>query len=190
MTSADRDKWDRKYSEKPANAIPPADEWLLKCVEGLAPGRALDLACGLGQNAMSLANLGWDVDAVDISQTGLDCAAQHALSQGLEVNWICADLDLWIPSKSYDLIVLFRFLDWDTIPSIVQQGLSFEGIFCYETFSQTQMDRLDNHLKSSQFTVQTGDFDQYLPFLSVLRSENTKLVDRDVARFLGRLSAT
>jgi SAM-dependent methyltransferase len=190
MTSADREKWDRIYSQKSATTIPPVDDWLLECVEELTPGRALDLACGLGQNAMALANLGWDVDAVDISQTGLDLAAQHARSQGLEINWVCADLDHWIPDKSYNLIVLFRFLDWATIPSIVQQGLNVEGVFCYETFSSTQMDRLDNHLRNSQFTVQPGDFDQYLPFLSVLRSENTKLADRDVARFSGLLSET
>jgi len=186
MTDEDRNKWDEKYAARSTDSFPIPDDWLLKSVEGLVPGRALELACGLGQNAMALAELGWQVDAIDISRNGLDLAAAHAASRNLDINWICADLDHWVPDEQYDLIVLFRFLDWEAIPSIVKKCLKTDGLFCYETFSHSQMDRADNHLKNSKFTIKNDDFSRYFPFLSIEFCEYRKLVDRDVARFLGR----
>src|SRR5262249_10969262 len=47
-------------------------------VEPMTPGRALDLGCGEGADAMWLAEHGWHVTAVDISQTALDRAAVDA----------------------------------------------------------------------------------------------------------------
>jgi len=182
MTNADRNKWDRKYADKSAISIPEPDEWLLECVKELPPGRALDLACGLGQNALLLSEWGWDVDAVDISMTGLQIPIE--VSESL-VNWICADLDEWRPSTDYDLIVCFRFLDWVAIPEIVRGGLRPGGCFCYETFAASQMQRDDNHLKNEAFTVQDGDFQRFFDFLTPQSTETEKLSNRDVARFFG-----
>lgn len=78
MTVADRDKWDQKFSGKDASQLPPPDQWMLESVRDLKPGRALDLACGLGQNSIALAELGWQVDAVDISSRGLQLADRGA----------------------------------------------------------------------------------------------------------------
>ena len=53
-------------------------------VDGLAPGRALDLGCGEGGDAVHLARLGWQVTAVDVSRTALSRAAAAAAAAGLD----------------------------------------------------------------------------------------------------------
>ena len=184
MTDADRDKWEQKYEVKDVSEIPPADEWLLECVRHLTPGRALDVACGLGQNAIALAELGWQVDAVDISPRGLELAANHADQLGVKINWICADLDEWLPETDrYDLVIFFLFLDWECIPAIVERGLKPGGSLCYETFSAAQCNRSDNHLKNPAFTVQEGDWERYFLNFEILTSQMVSLESRDVARF-------
>lgn len=183
MTHADRDKWEQKYAAKDVSEVPAPDEWLLECVSGLKPGRALDLACGLGQNAVALAQLGWQVDAVDISARGLELALQQAEQQAVRIRGICADLDEWWPEENrYDLVIVFRFLDWARVPAIVRRSLKPGGTLLYETFSASQMNRDDNHLRNPAFTVQQGDWERNFPDFEIFRSQTVSLQSGDVAR--------
>src|SRR5579863_1855883 len=124
MSLSDRDRWDTKYAAKLVpNTLSP-DDWLIKEVAELSPGRALDLACGLGHNAIALAKQGWQVDAVDISPVGLALAADLAKRYAVNVRWIATDLDEFSPAtEEYDLVVVFRFLDRRRLPGIIQQAL-------------------------------------------------------------------
>ena len=107
MSVSDLERWNTKYTRVAPPAGVTADAWLLEQVAGLVPGRALELACGLGHNAIALARLGWQVDAVDISPVGLELAAELARSAGVSVDWIAADLDQFVPAaQAYDLVIL------------------------------------------------------------------------------------
>ena len=133
MSTADRIRWDEKYSSRESTHIPP-DEWLVQCTQNRARGAALEIACGLGQNAIWLAEQGWDVDAIDISPVGLALAAQTALRRNVSVQWQAADLDdeSWTPPrKAYDLIVVFRFLDRVRLPRLIKERLAPGGILGY-----------------------------------------------------------
>jgi SAM-dependent methyltransferase len=112
MTDADRDKWQRRYAE--AGYTPRThpttllEEWLPR----LPRGRALDLACGTGRNALRLARAGYRVDAMDISTAALDRGAAGAVELGVEVNWISGDLDFAeLAPDSYDLVVVARYVN-------------------------------------------------------------------------------
>ena len=103
-------QWDEFYSnrEKPipffAN-VP--DESLVEYVERHLPnsGKALDLGCGPGRNAIYLAKQGWDVDAVDLSQEAIRWAEERASEAGVQVNFILKDLfALEIEEAKYDLV--------------------------------------------------------------------------------------
>ncbi len=59
---------------------------------GLAPGRALDVGCGEGADAVWLAGQGWDVTGLEVSALALRRAAGHACDAGVEVTWVHADL--------------------------------------------------------------------------------------------------
>ena len=68
------------------------NRFLVAEVGELEPGRALDLACGEGQNAIWLATLGWDVVGVDYPRSRSRRRASRAEREGVEVEFVCADL--------------------------------------------------------------------------------------------------
>jgi SAM-dependent methyltransferase len=105
--TGDAAAWDERYrtadfvwKTEPNRFLPPE-------VEALRPGRALDLACGEGRNAVWLATQGWEATGVDFSATGLEKAARLAASNRVTVEWVCADVTTWEPSVRFDLVVVF-----------------------------------------------------------------------------------
>ena len=105
MDAAD---WDARYDTAELIWKGDPNQFLPPQVEGLVPGRALDLACGEGRNAVWLATQGWTVTGVDFSAVGLDKAARLAAVHGVEAEWICADATAWTPpTPGFDLVVLF-----------------------------------------------------------------------------------
>ncbi|PLW74405.1 class I SAM-dependent methyltransferase, partial [Streptomyces sp. DJ] len=68
----DSREWDERYASRELVWGAEPNRWLVREVEDLAPGRALDLAAGEGRNALWLADRGWRVTAVDFSRTALD----------------------------------------------------------------------------------------------------------------------
>ncbi|MGX1885548.1 class I SAM-dependent methyltransferase [Streptomyces sp. NPDC055287] len=83
---ADRDKPVPFFVAKPdENLVAYAERGLI------TPGRALDLGCGPGRNALHLASLGWEVDAVDLSPQAIAWAEERAREAGAEVRFRCAD---------------------------------------------------------------------------------------------------
>jgi len=72
----------------------------------MAPGRALDLACGAGRNAVWLAERGWTVTGVDFSDVALENARRLAAERGVEVEWVEGDLLEWRPSGEFDLVAV------------------------------------------------------------------------------------
>ena len=113
MSEAARERWNSRYRAGWDQPVPPPDPGLIQLVRNQAPGQALELACGLGQNAIWLASQGWTVTAVDLSDIGLGRAQEQAAAAHLQVDWIQADLDHWQPPDNlqYDLILVQRFLD-------------------------------------------------------------------------------
>lgn len=75
-------------------------------VAGLPTGRALELGCGEGGDALWLAEQGWQVTAVDISPTAIERGRMMAAERGLadRIEWIAADLSDWAPTGSFDLV--------------------------------------------------------------------------------------
>ncbi|MER5487677.1 methyltransferase domain-containing protein [Streptomyces sp. NPDC002812] len=85
--------WDGFYADRerpvPFFAAKP-DENLVSCLDrGLVPagGRALDLGCGPGRNALHLAARGFEVDAVDLSPTALAWAGERARAAGARIRF-------------------------------------------------------------------------------------------------------
>ncbi|MDX1434862.1 MAG: class I SAM-dependent methyltransferase, partial [Gammaproteobacteria bacterium] len=114
MSQADRDKWDERYAAgeyfSRTWATPLIERWLPR-LPGRQGGRALDVACGAGRNALFLAEAGYQVDAMDISSVAIERARASAAERGVEVGWIVADLEeAPIPEDTYDLIVVVRYL--------------------------------------------------------------------------------
>jgi SAM-dependent methyltransferase len=102
----DAAEWDRRYAEQPWLWTAQPNVFLVEEVAALAPGRALDLACGEGRNAVWLAERGWDVTGVDFSTVALDRARRLADDRGVAVALVHADLDAYEPPRrAFDLVV-------------------------------------------------------------------------------------
>ncbi len=68
-------------------------------------GRALDLGCGPGRNAVWLAEQGYEVDALDLSPGALDWGRERAADAGVEVNFVRTNIFEWsVPDDAYDLV--------------------------------------------------------------------------------------
>jgi SAM-dependent methyltransferase len=102
-----REDWDRRYAEVENLWSAKPNRFLVAEVEDLEPGRALDLACGEGQNAIWLASLGWRVEGVDYSPVAVAKARQRAERDGVDVAFAEADLVEYEPDAgAYDLVLL------------------------------------------------------------------------------------
>ena len=103
-----REDWDRRYAEVENLWAKRPNRFLVAEVSSLAPGRALDLACGEGQNAIWLASLGWIVTGVDFSPVAIEKARGRAARDDLEVEFVCADLVEFRPEpRAHDLVIVF-----------------------------------------------------------------------------------
>jgi tellurite methyltransferase len=109
--------WDQRYRvERDAKAAPTP--LVMETAQGLNPGRALDLACGTGRNALWLARHGWSVTAVDGSGTAIEILRQSAVELGLQVDSRVADLqagEYAIEPASWDLISICYYLQRDLL---------------------------------------------------------------------------
>lgn len=79
----EREAWNERYSERVRVWSGAPNVELTRQIMDLAPGRALDLGCGEGADAVWLARQGWKVTAVDVSDVALGRAAEHAAEAGL-----------------------------------------------------------------------------------------------------------
>lgn len=98
--------WDGVHAARPAAADPQPNLRLTETVTGLPPGRALDLGCGAGGDALWLARRGWRVTAVDVSAVAVGRLAALARGHGLAdlVTTERHDLAASFPRGRFDLV--------------------------------------------------------------------------------------
>ncbi len=136
MAREDQNRWDRRHAERPGSDRPAAFlQKILNCAAWeIAPGRALDVACGSGRNALFLAARGFQVDAVDISPVALEQAAARAQRRSLAISWQRSDLQsAELPEAAYDLVVNLNYLERALVPRLAA-ALRPGGWIVFETF--------------------------------------------------------
>jgi SAM-dependent methyltransferase len=104
--AAQAGRWDARYRERDgAMWSGRPNGRLVAEVAALAPGRVLDVGCGEGADAIRLAQRGWIVTAIDISEIAI-CRAREASDRaGVSVEWICGDvLQTPFPARLFELV--------------------------------------------------------------------------------------
>ena len=134
----ERERWNERYSdvdfELPDEPIPELE----RRVATLPEGRALDVATGTGRNALFLAERGYDVDAVDVSDAAIETARRRADERDVDANWIRADLAGFdLEADAYDVISVSFFAALEHLPDL-KTALAPGGVLVYE-----------HHLRSS-----------------------------------------
>lgn len=134
IMKSDQKRWDKRFRKKEFALGKEPNPFLKKHIHLLPKGKTLDMAAGEGRNAVFLAQNGFEVDAVDISEKGLKKARKLAREKGVKINTFLVDLDQHpIGKERYDLIVNFYFLRRRLIPRI-KKGLKKGGKVIFETY--------------------------------------------------------
>jgi SAM-dependent methyltransferase len=104
--AAQTTEWDARYSERVgAMWSGRPNGRLVADVADLTPGRALDVGCGEGADAIWLARRGWTVTAIDISDVAIRRGREAAELAGASVQWVCGDaLHTPFPAQSFELV--------------------------------------------------------------------------------------
>lgn len=119
----DATEWDRRYLDTPSPWTDNANAFLVAETSELSPGRALDLACGEGRNALWLARRGWQVTGLDFSSVAIERASARAAEEGLNADFETTDLREWRPEDRFDLVcVLYLHLVRDEIAPIMSRA--------------------------------------------------------------------
>ncbi len=185
---SDRIKWNRRFESEDSFLGSHPSPFLAREIERiktLTPGlAALDIACGEGRNSLFLAQNGFRVVGLDISDIGLAKGRNRVEAMGVDVDFRRVDLDDYRIEGTYDLILNFNFLLRELIPAEVaclNPGglLLFDTILASEALLQT---------RNPQFLLQPGELRRLFETFSgtILFSEEICGGDMPTARILFR----
>lgn len=136
--------WDERYATDDYRFGTQPNKFLVDCAARLKPGKTLSLGEGEGRNAVYLAQLGYDVTAVDQSAVGLAKARRLAKARGVSLTTITADLNNYlIAPSSWDVIMNFFChipqSEREPLHRRVVAGLKPGGAYIYEVFNPQQV---------------------------------------------------
>ncbi|UCH52836.1 MAG: class I SAM-dependent methyltransferase [Pseudomonadota bacterium] len=185
MSVSDRERWERKYAAGNPNPSFTPDPILTQHVALLTgDGLALDVACGVGQNALYLAKQGYEVIAVDGSLTALRHCRAQLRRRPLPVHLVAADLDQFkLPAAHFALILVVRFLDRALIPRL-KNALVPGGLLIYETFNIHWLQAKPSF--NPAFLLEPGELAaQFADFELIATNDNPQMHDA-LSHFVGR----
>ncbi|WP_409275173.1 class I SAM-dependent methyltransferase [Neobacillus sp. SCS-31] len=177
-----RAKWDKKHKERLEDmADPLPNERLKNLTPTVLGGTALDLACGLGGNSLFLAEQGYVVEAVDISETAIGFVRELAMKRGLNVHASVMDLtnleNLPFKNGTYDLIVITNYLDRALFPYL-KRLLKEGGHFFMETYYDSP--NKAGGKVSEQFRLKPNELLEQFGEWEVLFFEESELEGRQI----------
>jgi tellurite methyltransferase len=159
--------WDQRYRTEADSATAPESSptpLLRDTASHLPPGRALDLACGTGRNALWLAQHGWNVTAVDGSPAAIETLLRRAQRLGVAVDARVADLEtsgFAIEPSIWDLIATCYYLQRDLIQS-AKRGLAPGGVMVAIALL------VEPGRENSPYRVQPGELRRYFDGWEIL----------------------
>ena len=137
-TQDPRKTWEKRYTAPDYQPNMEPVPFLVKMIQGLPPGQAICLAAGTGRNAIFLAQNGYQVTAIDISQAALHWCDQISAKLGVEVKTLEADLLAFdLGNEVWDLATNLYFYE----PSIfrgLKKAIRPGGHILFQTYSQAQ----------------------------------------------------
>jgi SAM-dependent methyltransferase len=195
VSAAERDKWDARYRDGAYEGRTHPTALLAEWLPRLPRGRALDVACGTGRNALYLAANGYAVTAVDISEVALDRGRRAAAERGLTAEWLCMDLDedpdRALPAGAFDVIVWARYVHKTLMQHLVAR-LGLGGALVCEQHLET--DATVAGPSSAQFRLAPGELRRCAQGLALDHYYEGLVVDPDgrtvaLARLVGHKTA-
>jgi tellurite methyltransferase len=185
-----REKWDRIYSRDEPGKQAPAPVLAENAFLLPPAGDALDLASGLGANAIFLAEQGLTVTALDISATAIDKLKAYAARRQLAIDARQEAIGpASLPSSAFNVIVISRFLDRSLKDGIIE-ALKPRGLLFYQTFTRLKV--AAEGPNNPAYLLETNELlDLFSPLQTVFYRENADIGDirqglRNEAQFVGQ----
>lgn len=153
--STDKDKWNAIYAD--TNTDTPTPCHVLKQYTHLLPnnGKALDIACGRGGNAIYLASLNFESNAWDISNKVIEDLNNNYP----KINAVCFDItNDTLPLTRFDIVTVSHFLD-PMLFEVLPQLLNKNGLVFYETFIKDKVDEFGP--KNSSYRLDKNELLRY-----------------------------
>lgn len=172
-TRTNSDKWNRIYAAGDHGSLQAARVLLENTHLLPAAGKALDAACGLGANALLLAQHGLETYAWDISQTAIDKLQSRSTELNIQLQVETRDVNAFPPAPaSFDVIVVSRFLERALIPQLIA-ALRKGGLIYYQTFIKDKTD--DSGPRNPDYRLGTNELLCLFQALQILvyREEGT-----------------
>ena len=184
MSRADADKWDARYQQGSHTSRNPSP-FLVSLSDSLPTrGRALDVAGGVGRNALWLAARGLQVTLADVSAVGLSMAGERAAEAGLSLELLSVDLESEpLPAGPWDLVVKVLYFQPSLFPAILD-ALAPGGLLVFLQPTVTSCERNDR--PPSRFLLAPGQARELVEGFELLHYEESWLDDFHEARLLAR----
>jgi SAM-dependent methyltransferase len=134
-------------------------------------GLALDAAAGVGVHGLFLAERGWHVVALDISEVGLRLAKDQAVERGIWLETAVFDLtNPWLPADTFDVILNFRFLERGTFP-VYRRALKPGGWLLFETFVHPK-----RTVKDPDYFLESGELRAAFTSFEIIHSAQKEIL--------------
>lgn len=202
MDIKEQTRWNQRYRESPSSWV-EADTFLIDSYDeflaGTSPAAALDVAGGAGRNAVWLAERGWRVKLIDISDVALKMArekfevvkkasaSQPKTSPARKASFKTEMVDLnsisHLGTEEYDLLVVFYFLRRELFPAIAR-ALKPGGTLIYRTYTVDRM-KVPGGPSDPRYLLQANELLHAFPGLRVLHYREM-LQGKAAAELVGR----
>jgi tellurite methyltransferase len=161
----------------------------METAAAVAPGRALDLACGAGRNAIWLAEHGWDVTAVDGAPAAIEILQSRTIERHLKIEAITADLEkdeYEIEPIHWDLIAMCYYLQKNLFDP-AKRGVTPGGLLISIVHITESREELTPH------SLRSGELEEYFVGWEILHRRegmaNDPVHRRAVAEIVARKPA-
>ena len=137
--------------------------------------KVLCLGEGEGRNAIFLAKKGYEVEAIDASDVGLNKLLEQSKLENIEIKTTCMDINMWLPDKKYGAI-LFTFMhlrieELKCLLEKVEEALKEKGFLVVEVFSKNQIEKNSGGPKDLDLLYSVDDFKDNIKNLKIHKLE-------------------
>ncbi|MGD0793610.1 MAG: class I SAM-dependent methyltransferase [Terriglobales bacterium] len=185
----ERERWNQKYREAPDAWMTP-DPFLpqafSECILPLFPhgGSALDLAGGAGRHAIWLAQQGWEVTLIDISETGVEQARQNAGPLASHIHFVVDDLTHFKAAQTqFEVVMAFFYLERAIFSEMVK-AVRPGGLLLYKTHTLAQA-KLAGGPKNPAHLLEPGELSQLANGLRILHYRE-EMAEKATAELVAR----
>jgi 2-polyprenyl-3-methyl-5-hydroxy-6-metoxy-1,4-benzoquinol methylase len=184
----ERAAWNRRYQAGSHGSLKP-DPFLVQAYEHFVsplfprPGSALDLAAGVGRHSIWLAERGWRVTMIDISEIAVEKAKKNAGALAKNIDFEAADASQFLSTPKFDLILVFFYLERQILPAIAN-ALRPGGLLIYKTYTFRQKD-FEGGPSHPMHLLRENELLHAFPDLTVLHHHES-IRERGLAAYVGR----